>query len=214
MVETIKKHDFIELAFVGKIKETGEIFDTNVEEEIKKIKSNFEAKPYLISVGHSMTIKGLDNDLEGKEVGKEYTSEFKPEDAFGKRNPSLIRMIPIKLFLEQQIMPQKGMQLSLDGSLVKIVSVSGGRVLVDSNNPLAGKVVSYKYRIVRKITDEKEKVNALQDFFFRKKFDFDLKEKDLTFKVEKNLQKFVEVMANPFKEILGLNVKCEIVEKK
>lgn len=210
----VQKNDFIELEFTGKIKDNGEVFDTNSKAEIEKKKLNFESKPYVICVGKGMSIKGLDADVEGKEVGKEYSVEFKPEDAFGKRNPGMVRMIPLKIFIEQKIMPQKGMQLNLDGALVKVISVSGGRVLVDFNNPLAGKVVSYDYKIIKKLEDEKDKVNALQDFFFRKRFDFAVTDKEVTFKVEENLMKFIEMMAKPFEDILGIKVKAEAIAAK
>jgi hypothetical protein len=36
-------------------------------------------------------------------------------------------MVPTRLFLEQRINPQRGMQLNLDGQIVKILSNSGGR---------------------------------------------------------------------------------------
>lgn len=213
---TVQKNDFIELEFTGIVKDTNEIFDTTNKDEAKTIgmKNPQGVKPAMLSIGHSMTVKGLDADLPGKEIGKEYSVELKAEDAFGKRNPSMIKMIPLKLFLEQRIMPEKGMQLSLDGMVVKIVSVSGGRVLVDFNNPLSGKTIVYKYKISRKVEEQKEKINALQDFFFRKTFDFEVKDKDLTMKVDKNMQKFVEMMAKPFEEILGLKVKVEVVENK
>jgi FKBP-type peptidyl-prolyl cis-trans isomerase 2 len=214
MAETVKKNDFISLEFTGKIKETNETFDTNIAEELKKTKANVEARPYIISVGNSMTLKGLDEVLVDKEVGKEYAADFTPEQAFGKRNPSMVRIIPIKSFLEQRIKPEKGMQLSLNGSLVKVVSVSGGRVLVDFNNPLAGKVVSYKFKIIKKVDDQRERVEALQDFFFKRKFDFEIKDKQVVFKVEKNVEKFVQVMAKPFQELLGLQIKTEIIENK
>jgi len=210
----VQKNDFVEIEFTGKIKDSGEVFDTNSKIEIEKKKLNFQSKPYVICIGKGMSIKGLDKEVEGKEVGKEYSAEFKPEEAFGKRNPSLIRMIPLKFFIEQKIMPQKGMQLNLDGTIAKVISVSGGRVLVDFNNPLAGKVVSYDYRIIKKLEDEKDKVNALQDFFFRKQFDFAVKDKEVTFKVKENLKKFIEMMAKPFEDILGMKIKVEAAATK
>jgi FKBP-type peptidyl-prolyl cis-trans isomerase SlyD len=210
----VVKGDFVEIEFVGKIKDTKEIFDTNSKAEIEKNKLNFQAKPYVVCVGKNMSIAGLDKDLEGKEVGKEYNAEFNPEEAFGKRNPSLVRMIPLKVFIEQRIMPQKGMQLALDGTIVKVVSVSGGRVLVDFNNPLAGKIVSYSYKILRKVEDENEKVNSLQDFFFKKRFEFVVKDKEVVFKVEAPLTKFIEMMSKPFENILGLKIKAEAIDSK
>ena len=133
--QKIKKKDFIELEFVAKIKD-GNVFDTNIKQEAEKASLNItEFKPFILSVGHEMVISGLDKSLEGKEIGKAYEQEFSPDNAFGKRNPQLIKVIPMRVFKEQNIQPQPGMQLSLDNTIVRIASVSGGRILVDFNNP-------------------------------------------------------------------------------
>ena len=211
----IKKNDFIEVEFTGNVTNTDEIFDTNIKEDAEKSGLNIkDIKPFVLSVGHKMLPKGFDEDLEGKDIGKKYVIEIKPEDAFGKRNPQMVRMIPTKLFHEQKIEPQRGMQLNLDGQLVKILSSDRGRTLVDFNNPLAGKNVTYKYKINKLITDEKEKIDALQEFLFRKKFDFDLADKTITFKISKELEQFVKMFAPKFEEILGLKVESKIVEEK
>jgi len=213
----IKKNDFIEIEFTGKIKDGGEIFDTNIKEDAEKAEFDLkQIKPFIIAIGNNMIVKGLDNELEGKDIGN-LSINVTPELGFGKRDSKLVRMIPLKAFTEQKINPQKGMQLSLDGNVAKILSNSGGRVLVDFNNPLAGKELVYDVRIKRKVDDENEKVNALQDFFFRKRFDFNKKEKEITFKLkdaEKQIEKFIELMAKPFEDILGLKVKTEIVKEE
>lgn len=211
----VKKNDFIEIEFTGKITNTDEVFDTNIEADAKKAKLDIKnIKPFILSVGHKMLPKGLDDDLIKKEMGKSYTVNLKPEDAFGKRNPQMIRMVPTKFFHEQKIEPVRGMQLSLDGQPVKILSSDRGRTLVDFNNPLAGKEITYIYKINGTVTDEKEKIDALQDFLFRKIFEFDTKEKTITFKVEKQFEPFVKMFAPKFKEILGLKVEAKIIEGK
>jgi len=211
----LKKNDFIEIEFTGKITDGGEIFDTNIEADAKKANLDIKnIKPLALAIGHKMLPEGFDADLEGKEAGKDYTLDLTPEKAFGKRNPKMIRMIPTKLFHEQKIDPQRGMQLALDGQLVKILSSSGGRTLVDFNNPLAGKAVTYTYKINKKITDQKEKVNALQDFLFRKQFDFDITDKKIILKVPKELEPMIKMFAPKFEEILGMKVDSKIVEEK
>lgn len=206
---TVKKNDFIELEFTGRTKDNNEVFDTNIKEVAEKSGFNSQTiSPLIISVGNSMSIKGLDKSLEGKEVGKTYTEEFPEADAFGKRNPQMVKMIPLKMFLAQKVMPEKGMQLSLDGMLVKILSVSGGRVLVDFNNPLSGKAIIYEYTIKRIVTDMNEKVNSLQEFFFRNKFEFDIDEtnKAITFKVPANVGQYMQMFAKQFNDILGMKI--------
>lgn len=210
MVKT-KKGDFIEIEFVARVKD-GDIFDTNIKKEAEKAGLDIKnIKPYVLSVGNEMILKGLDKELEGKELGKEYNIELSPENAFGKRDSKLIKMIPLKHFIEQKIMPERGMQLNLDGQIVKVVSVSGGRVLVDFNNPLASKTLEYKTKIKRKVDDKKEQINALQEFLFRKTFDFDLKGKTLTLKVPEGMDKYVEMLGEQFKKILDLEVKSEVL---
>jgi len=216
--ETAKKKDFIELEFLGKNLLNNEIFDTNVLEEAKKINPDIkDVRPLVICIGQEMVVKGLDEFLDGKEIGKKYNLKLTPDKAFGKRDPKLIRLIPMKVFLEQKIYPQPGMTLALDNSLVKVVSVSGGRVMVDFNNPVAGKDIEYEFTIKKIISDDKEKVKALQNFLFGQTFEFDLEEdkdkktKKILFK-EVKLAPILNVFKDKFKELL--DVDLEILEKK
>lgn len=210
----IVKNDFVEIEFVAKIK-GGAVFDTNIKEEVEKAQLQIKnVKPYILSVGHEMVIKGLDNDLEGKEIGREYTIEIKPEEAFGKRNPQLVKMIPMNAFKEQKVIPQRGMQFEIDGQIVRVVSVSGGRVLTDFNSPLAGKEVVYTYKINRQVDDQKEKIDAVQDFIFRKKFPFTISGDEIIFEVEKGMDKYVEMVSKVFEDIVGMKSKGKIVEQK
>jgi len=210
---TIKKNDFVEIEFIAKVK-NGEVFDTNISSEVKKAGLELKnVKPYVLSVGHEMVIKGLDKDLEGKEVGKKYSVEITPEEGFGKRNPQLIRMMPKKIFLEHQMNPVAGMTLTLDNHLAKIISVSGGRVMIDFNHPLAGKDLEFTYTIKKKIDDIKIKVDSLQQFFFRKVFEYDLDDtkKKIIFK-DTQLTQVLGMFRDKFKELTGYDV--EIFAKK
>jgi FKBP-type peptidyl-prolyl cis-trans isomerase 2 len=211
----ISKNDFVEIEFTGKISGTDKIFDTNIEADAKKGKIDAKGiKPFVMSVGHKMLPEGFDDDLIGKDVEKSYTVELKPEVAFGKRNPKMMRKIPTRNFNEQKINPVRGMQISLDGQLVKVLSSDRGRTMVDFNNPLAGKNITYEYKINRIVTDNKEKINALQEFLFKRIFDFDLKEKEVVFKVQKEEEPFIKMLAPKFEEILGMKISSKIVENK
>lgn len=212
---TIQKNDFIEISFTGKMTNTDEIFDTNIKADAEKAGFKTESiKPFILSVGHKMLPGGFDDDLTGKDVEKEYTLNLTPEKAFGKRNPQLIRMIPTKLFHEQKINPVKGMQLNLDGQIVKVLSSDRGRTLTDFNNPLAGKPITYIYKINKMITEQKEKIDALQDFLFRQTFEYELKDKTITFKVPKEAEQFIKMLSPKFEEILGLKIDTKVAEEK
>jgi len=190
------KNDFIEIEFTGKA--NGEIFDTTNKQEAKKINLQADVKPIIVSVGNQMLLKGFDELLEGKEIGKKYLIKLEPEKAFGKRNPQLIKTIPMKVFKEKNMNPVPGMTLQMDNYIVKILSVSGGRIIVDFNNPLAGKGVEYAFKILRKIDDIKEKINALQDFFFKQRFNFELKDKKVIFSDEK-IKPVIQMFKQKFK---------------
>lgn len=199
---TIKKNDFIELEFSGS--SSGEIFDTTNKKDAEKMGIDPKnIKPMTISVGNQMILEGLDEDLEGKETGKEYSITVQPEKAFGKRNPSLIKTYGLSHFRKQNINPYPGMALQLDNTVAKVLSVNGGRVTMDFNNPLAGKEVEYKYKVNKIISEAEEKVNALQDFFFKQRFPFELKDKKVIFKDDK-ISQFLEMIGPKFSEMTGL----------
>lgn len=211
----INKKDFIEITFTGKVKD-GEVFDSNIPEEVKKLNPNVpdeKITPFIFCVGEQMFLDAIDEFLIGKEL-KEYEIDLTPEKAFGKRNPSLIRIIPLRIFKEKNANPYPGMVFNFDGQIGKILSVSGGRVITDFNNPIAGKDVVYTINVKRKIIDLNEKVKALMDFFFRKQFDFEVNEKNkkLIIKADKNFKNFIELFKEKFKEILDF--ETEVIEIK
>ncbi len=210
-MEKINKNDFVEIEFTGYSQ--GLAFDTTSKEEANKLGLEADVKPIIISVGNQMIINGFDNALAGKEIGKEYTINIQPKEAFGPRNPSLIRTIPLKVFVQKQINPYPGLTVQLDNYLAKILSVSGGRVIVDFNNPLAGKEIEYKFKVTKKVNDEKDKVNAIQDFFFKQRFEFEFKDKKVIFKEEK-LRPLIELMNPKLKEISGFDFLVEDKKKE
>jgi FKBP-type peptidyl-prolyl cis-trans isomerase 2 len=194
----------------------GEVFDSNIEEELKKLNPEAKVKKTVVCVGQGMLVKGLDKDLDGKEIGKDYEIELKPEDAFGERKRELIRIIPLKAFTEKKVNPQPGMVLTLDGALVKIIAVSGARVTTDFNNPLSGKQIKYEYKMVRKVEDIKEKAEALLEILFRFVPEFDVEGEKVVVKGPKQLEVFVKSFGEKFKELIGKELAFEekAVEKE
>ena len=205
MAEKTKKGEFIEIEFIGYA--NGAIFDTNIKEKAKEINLEIEAKPFVVCIGRGMVVPGFDKQLEDKEVGQKYKIKIESEDGFGKRNPSLIRIIPLTAFHKQQMNPVPGVVLNLDGMIAKVLSVSGGRVSVDFNNPLSGKDIEYEFTIKRKIESEEEKANSLQDFFFKKRFKFKSEEKKIIFEPEAST--FIRILGKKFSEILGKEIEVE-----
>ena len=207
----LKEKDFIEIEFTGKIKE-GDVFDSNIKEDLTKLNPKAEAKPFVFSLGQDMFLKGIDDFLIEKEIGK-YKIELTPEKAFGKRDAKLVQMMPIKVFHQQQINPVPGYAFNFDGRVGKVLTVSGGRVIVDFNNPLSGKDVLYDLKILRKVNDINEKVKAVNDFLFKQNFEFKIEGKKLILEVEKDMSKFVEMFKDKYKSILNLDLDIKVIDK-
>ncbi len=210
-METTKKKDFIELKFTGYA--NGEVFDSNIEEDLKQL--NPEAKPSesIIVIGEGMVVPGFDKALEEKEFGKEYEISIKPKDGFGERDKNLVKTIPLKIFTEKKIIPRAGMPLLMDNMTARVITVSGARVITDFNNPLAGKELRYKFKIIKKVSDEKEKCSTILQFFFRFLPEFEIKD-NVIVKGSKELNLFVDVFKERFKELIGKELKFEEVKKE
>ena len=213
-MDKVKKNDFVEIEFTGYA--NNKIFDTTNPKEAAKITNNQnlkDIKPVVVSVGNGMLLKGFDESLDEKEIEKEYEITLTPEKAFGKRYSDLIKTVPIKIFREKNTMPYPGMTIQLDNSIAKVLSVSGGRVIVDFNNPLAGKEIKYKFKIIKKIENDEERINAMQDFFFRQRFKFKIEEKKVIFE-DKKIKYIVDLFNEKLKTISGFDFVVEEKEDK
>ncbi|MDP3989821.1 MAG: peptidylprolyl isomerase [archaeon] len=171
MVEIIKKHDFIELEYTGKLND-GTVFDTTSEKVAKdnhfhNPKMSFG--PVIICVGENQVLPGLDEALIEKELSKEYTVDVPAEKAFGKRDVKKMRIVPIAEFKKHKVQPQPGLQIDMDGEMGIITRIASGRVIVNFNHPLAGKEVAYTFKINRKVTDYQEQIVSFLGMVLRLK---------------------------------------------
>src|SRR3989344_3923047 len=87
-----KKNDFIELKYTGYA--NNEIFDSNVEEDLKKLNPKAKTEKFIIVIGQEMTLKSLDKELENKELNKDYEINIK----------SLLKLRKILNLLSEYIM--------------------------------------------------------------------------------------------------------------
>ena len=165
----IKKYDFVEIEYTGKLKEEGIIFDTTMEKVAKEngiYDKHSDYAPLTICVGENHILKGLEDQLIGKEVGKDFTIDISSENAFGKKDARLIQLIPFSRFRQQKIQPFPGLQLNIDGVFGVVKTVSGGRCLVDFNHPLSGKDLIYTVKVHRIVEDKKEMISCLIKMHF------------------------------------------------
>ena len=200
----VKKGDFIELDYTGKIKVGEKVFDTSNEEIAKSNNvhnANMKYGPVIICVGESHVIKGLDEKLEGREIGKDYEFDIDSEGAFGKKNPKLMKTVSNSIFKKQNMNPYPGLQINANGMIGTVRSVTGGRVILDFNHPLAGRELIYSVKIIKLVEDVEQQVDSLlkASLFMLGKDNFKVKivenELKLTCKI-----KIPEQLQKPFEE--------------
>ncbi len=211
---TIKAGDFIEMDFTGRVKETGEVFDTTLKEvaEREKINNKKEYAPLIFKIGNSEIIKGIEEFLIGKTLGS-YHVELTPDRAFGYRSAKLLKPMSKTLFKKHNIDAYPGLIVGLDGTLATIVSVSGNRVLVDFNHPLAGKEVAYDLVIRRFVDDKKEQIYVVVGKITGKKAE--IKEEEGKFvvdfsKLDDNTKKIVQMVKEEIKEEVKNKVGVDV----
>ena len=214
----IKNQDFVLIDFIARIKETNKIFDLTDEETAKKenlFRKDIKYSPVLVIIGENTSLKGLEKSLIGKEVDQEYTIEIPPEEGFGKKDPKLIRIVPSRIFKEKNINPFPGLQVNIDNIIGTIRSVSGGRIIIDFNHPLAGKNLIYQIKIIKKLETDQEKTNALLEPYL-KDYEIELKDTELTIKTKNNIQKqTAQLLEEKIKKYTKVkNIKLEIIQQK
>jgi peptidylprolyl isomerase len=161
---SLQKGDFILIDYVAKVKETGEVFDTTIEEIAKKERLYKEGEiyePKLVVVGEGWVLKALDESLTTMDVGKQATVEIPPEKAFGPRDPEKVRRVPLRQLTAKGITPSLGMRLEYDGKMATVRAIGAGRVLLDFNPSLAGKTLVYEVTVQKKLETREEKISAL-----------------------------------------------------
>lgn len=157
----MKAGDFVNIDYVASVKSSGELFDFTLPEIAKKMGREGDFKPVTIVIGARHVIPGLDDELTNHKVGDEFDVDIPPEKAFGKRSPKLMQLIPRNKFRKDNINPIPGMRITVNNLPGTVRSASGGRIIVDFNHPLAGKVIHYWVKINKKITSKKEKIESL-----------------------------------------------------
>ncbi|MDP8011646.1 MAG: FKBP-type peptidyl-prolyl cis-trans isomerase [Thermoplasmata archaeon] len=132
-----------------------EIYDTTIEQIAKDNgihDPNRRYAPEVIILGKKMVLEALEEEIMKAEVGKEYDVFLDPSKAYGDRKPSLLKIHSYAEFEKNKITPEIGKFVLINGMRGKVVSISPGRILVDYNNPLAGKKLHYKF-VVKEIVE-------------------------------------------------------------
>lgn len=136
-----KNGDLVRIDYEGSL-DDGAVFDSSAK----------HGKPLEFRMGEGRVIKGFESAVMGMKVGDEKKVVIQPCDAYGERNPQLVKKVP-RSQMPPQPEPAVGMVLVLttpEGMQFPavITEVSGGVVTIDLNHPMAGKVLHFKIKLI------------------------------------------------------------------
>ncbi|MEA2004602.1 MAG: FKBP-type peptidyl-prolyl cis-trans isomerase [archaeon] len=160
----MKDGDFVNIDFVGRIKESGEIFDLTDEALAKESRiHNPKTKygPVTIIIGAGQILKGLEEKIKELKIGETAEVNIVSKDAFGERDSRLIKIFNANHFKKQNIVPVPGHFIDFGGTKGRVVSAASGRVRMDFNHPLAGKTLTYKVTLNQTVTDKIEQIGSV-----------------------------------------------------
>ena len=150
--------------YTSKVKDTGEVFETTIEEEAKKHSfhdPNVKYQPKLVSVGESWVIKGFDEALEKTSAGDKKTIEISPDKGFGERDTGKVRMIPLRKLGEDAEKVSIGDTVEVDNKKGVVRFIGSGRIQIDYNHRFAGKTVLYDINVLKELKTDDEKTSGI-----------------------------------------------------
>ena len=161
---TFNKGSLILVDYTSTVKDTGEVFETTIEEEAKKHSfhdPNIKYQPKLVSVGESWVIKGLDEALENTSVGDKTTIEVSPDKGFGERDSGKVRMIPLRKLEEDAEKVSIGDTIEVDNKKGIVRFIGSGRIKIDYNHRFAGKTILYDINVLKELKSDEDKITGI-----------------------------------------------------
>ncbi|WP_330632174.1 FKBP-type peptidyl-prolyl cis-trans isomerase [Halocatena halophila] len=158
--------DFVRLAYTARTVEDGSLVDTTDEEvaEEEGVADEGTFEPRVIVLGSGHIFEGVEEEIEGSEVGDSGSVTVPAPEAFGEYDQEEVRTVSTDKVPEDDRYP--GAAVQIDGQQGYLETIIGGRARVDFNHPLAGDDIEYEYEIVGEVEDELEQAQGLMNMFF------------------------------------------------
>ncbi|MBN1956980.1 MAG: peptidylprolyl isomerase [Desulfuromonadales bacterium] len=130
----------IKLHYTGTF-DDGEVFD-----------SSRDAEPFEFEVGAGQVIPGFDHAVIGMKVGETKQIRLEEDEAYGPYNQEMVFDADPDQF-EEGLSPEVGQQFQTqleDGTplILTVQSVADGKIVLDANHPMAGKVLNFDLELV------------------------------------------------------------------
>lgn len=135
-----KSGDRVKINFTGKL-DDGSVF-ANTE----------GSEPLEFKLGEGKIIPGIENAVEGMNVGESRTVTVTPEQAYGQHRDELVEEVSREK-LPKDIEPQIGQRFEVPQQggqpmILRVTEVSEQTVTLDGNHPLAGRDLTFELELV------------------------------------------------------------------
>jgi len=120
------------------------------DEEGTILEQSDQQDPMVYLHGYNGIVPGLENALEGKQVGDSFSITLDALDAYGPRNPSLLGRISAKhIHQKGKLKPGMMVQVQTKEGVRSMTIVKAGKFMVDvdGNHPFAGKTLSFDVEV-------------------------------------------------------------------
>jgi FKBP-type peptidyl-prolyl cis-trans isomerase SlyD len=125
-----------------------------IKDEAGKVLETREGgEPLTYLQGGGNVVVGLQKALEGKRVGEKLKVSLSPGDAYGLRDDTLIRKIPLRQLQvkdrDNVVVGGRYRAWMANGShVVYVTAREGNHVVVDGNHPLAGVALHFEVEVI------------------------------------------------------------------
>ncbi len=104
-----------------------------------------EPLQYLHGAGN--LIIGMEEGLEGRQIGDKMKLKIAPAKGYGEKDDTLVQQVPRSAFGSQKV--EKGMQFQTNqGQVVTVTHVGLEAITVDANHPLAGVELNFDVEVM------------------------------------------------------------------
>lgn len=102
--------------------------------------------------GHRNVVRGLENAIDGRQVGYRQTVTLPPSEAYGDYDATLVMKLPRSAF-EGEDELEVGAIVELEGDegevvLGRVQAVDKKKIVVDANHPLAGQDLIFDFEVL------------------------------------------------------------------
>jgi len=188
----ISEGSFVLVDYSVEDAETENLIDTTMEDiaKVKKFSGRDQFFPMLVIIGEKRLLPSIEEAISKMKEGETRTITLKPEEAYGPYEESKIVTFSLERIRRalgsNEIRP--GVVINIDDKRGVVRSISGGRVKVDFNHPLAGKTLKVVIKLSKMLRTKEDKIRALSSDIFDvdpSKFEVSIKGDDVTIELPK-----------------------------